>query len=151
MTGEPHSLATLARRLERTLRDAPAAEVRLLAESQLLVTRGLVPNPAAGRRAKAAASVPGPAGYDLYVASRSPEEQAAVAATSQRISGPASGPVAWDPDRSRLRLEEGARNGHWEVLTPSGEVLTVDVRCGSPQVMAELNRLLAEIEAVMLG
>jgi hypothetical protein len=151
MTGEPHSLAALARRLERALRGVPASQVRLLPEGQLLVTRGLVPNPAMGRRAKAESSVPGPAGYDLYVACRSPQEQADLAATSQRMSGPTSRPAAWDPDTSRLRLEGGARSGHWQVLIPTGEVLTVDVRCGSPQVAAEVNRLLAEIEAVMLG
>jgi hypothetical protein len=151
MTEDTHSLAALARRLERGFRHGRSPEIRLLPENQMLVVKGLVPSPAAGRRGKAESSAPGPGGYEIYVVCRPPEEHAALAATSQRPSGPASGPVLWDPGAMSLRLGEDARGGHWQVLTPAGGVLTVHARCGSPAVVAEVNRLLSEIEAVLLA
>ncbi|SRR6266516_5285068 len=140
-------MALLYQRLRHT---AAGADVRLLAGDQVLVSRNLVRNPAFERDGKSATYVPGPDGYQVYVARRPAEAHTQQAALSQRMTGPASGPVAWDGRTMRLRVDPPATSGDWLLRDDRGEIVAVSAAAGSAQVLDEVNAVLSEVEAVVL-
>jgi hypothetical protein len=147
MTERGHRLAGLAERLTRVV---PAgARVRLPADDQLVVTRQLVrgglPRIGKWRRYTPAAD-----GYQVYVSCRVPADQAAMDALSQRTVFRSASPPRWDPHTMRLRVEPSDLSPEWGAGNGRGEVVIVLVQCGSPRVLDEVNRVLVEIEAVLL-
>jgi hypothetical protein len=149
MTERAHHLAELSRRLTGSVR--AGAQVRLLPDNQLLLTKDMVRHRTLARRAKAASHVPAGTGYRVYVACRSPEEHAAASATSQRVVGPFDQPVEWVASTMRLRVTEPLLDRDWRLVNRRGHVVTVHVECGSKHVVGEVNAALAEIEAVLLS
>ncbi|MEV6871435.1 hypothetical protein [Amycolatopsis sp. NPDC051128] len=132
-------MARLHRKLQET---AAGARVLLLSDDQVLVSRNMVPNP--GDKGKAATYVPGTGGYEVYVSCRSAEADEAMAAASQRMTGPA-GPV------TPLRIDPPGTSGQWRLRTSGGEVVRVHATAGSSAMCDEVNVILSEVEAVLLS
>jgi hypothetical protein len=147
MGAPPDRTAVLYRRLRET---AAGADVRLVGGDQVLVSRNMARNPAFERGGKTSTYVPGPDGYEVYAACRPAEVHDALAATSQRMTGPSAGPAAWDSRTMRLRLDPPGTSGDWLVRNRWGEVVTVHAGAGSPRVLDEVNAVLSEVEAVLL-
>jgi hypothetical protein len=137
----------LRRRLRNTAADA---DVQLLAENQILVTRNLIRNPAFEKDGKSATYLPGPDGYQVYIACRPPTTHARLAAHYQRMTGPSHEPAAWDAQTMRLRLDPPATSGGWAVRDDHGEIVTVHADAGSAEVLDDVNTVLSEVEAVLL-
>ncbi len=144
-------LIRLHQRLAELFKAPQGPNVRLLPDNQMLIDKNIVPNPAFGRGSKMESSVPSRAGYRIYVAYRSPDEYAAAMATSQRISGPAEQPIVWDAKSTALRVDKASLKPEWRLLNAEGQVVTVNVHCGSTQVVSEVNVILTEIETTLLS
>ncbi|GIH14149.1 hypothetical protein [Rugosimonospora africana] len=147
MSERSQRLTGLARRLERAV--PGGARVSLPADDQLVVSRNMLRGgfPRIGKWRR---HVPRSGGYQVYVSCRLPTDQAAMDALSQRTTFGAP-PARWDRHTMRLRAAESELNPQWRVLNGRTEVVTVLVVCGSAQVLDEVNRILAEIEAVLLA
>jgi hypothetical protein len=146
VTDGTHRLAWLADRLIRAIPDGP--QVRLVADDQLFVSRQLVRRrPMPG---KSPSYSPGTAGYQIYVACRTPAEHAAATGLSQRAVPRSAAPVLWDARTTRLRTNPTGLHSDWTLLNGRGEIVTVRADCGSPRVVDEVNTILAEIEGVLL-
>jgi hypothetical protein len=143
-------LALLQRQLQGTPAAAAGADIRLVAGDQVLVSRNMVRNPALDRGGKTSTYVPGRDGYQVYVACRPAEAHDALAAVSQRMTGPSGGPVAWDGRTMRLRLGPADTSRDWLLGNSRGEVVTVHAAVGSPSVLGEVNAILSDVEAVLL-
>jgi hypothetical protein len=137
---------------ERLRTTAADADVRLLAEGQIVVSRNLIRNPDFERGGKSATYVPGPDGYEVYIACRPAETHARQAAQSQLMTGPSHEPPAWDSRTMRLRLDQTATSGRWVVRDARGEVVTVSAAAGSAAaaVLDDVNAVLSDAEAVLL-
>ncbi len=140
-------MALLERRLRHTV---AGADVRLLAEDQLVVSRNLTRDPNLERDGKSATYRPAPDGYQVYVSWRPPAAHARQAALSQRMTGPSHVPVAWDGRTMRLRLDPATTSGEWLVADDRGGIVRVVAEAGSVQVLDEVNAVLNEVEAVLL-
>jgi hypothetical protein len=140
-------MAMLYRRLRET---AAGADVRLLSGDQVLASRDMRPNPAGRGGGKAETYVPGPDGYEVYVAGRPAGREGELAALSQRMTGPPAGPPAWDGRIMRLRVDPGEMSGDWQVGDGRGGVVTVHATSGSARVLDDVNAILSEVEAVLL-
>jgi hypothetical protein len=147
MTATP-PMELLYQRLRSTAADD--ADVRLLAEDQLLVSRNLIDTPDAARAGKSATRVPGPDGYEIYLARRPAEIHARQAGLSQRMTGPRDGPPVWDGRTMQLRLAPGETRGEWVVGDGRGGIVTVHAAAGSDQVLDAVNAILSQVEAVLL-
>jgi hypothetical protein len=143
----PQRMTLLQRRLRHT---AAGADVRLLAEDQVVVSRNLTRDPNFERDGKSPTYRPGRDGYQVYVSWRPAAAHARQAALSQRMTGPSSGPVAWDGRTMRLRLDPATTSGEWLVGDNAGGIVTVIADAGSVQVLDEVNAVLNEVEAVLL-
>jgi hypothetical protein len=140
-------MALLYRRLRER---AAGADVRLLSGDQVLASRDMRPNPAGRSGGKAGTYVPGPDGYEVYVACRPADREAELAALSQRMTGPPSGPPLWDGRIMRLRVDPGELSGDWQVGDRRGGVVTVHATAGSDRVLDDVNAILSDVEAVLL-
>jgi len=149
MRTAPERMALLHRRLQGSPAGTSGADVRLISGDQVLVSRNMVRNPALERGGKTSTYVPGPGGYQVYVACRPGEAHDAMAAVSQRMTGP-GGPVAWDGRTMRLRLGPADTSRDWLLGNSRGEVVTVHASVGSPSVLGEVNAILCDVEAVLL-
>lgn len=139
----------LYQRLRSTVAGS-GTDVQLLAEGQIVVSRNLIRNPAFERGGKSPTYVPGPDGYEVYIACRPAETHARQAAQSQLMTGPSHEPPAWDGGTMRLRLDQAATSGRWVVRNARGEVVTVSAGAGSAAVLDDVNTVLSDAEAVLL-
>jgi hypothetical protein len=162
-----HARRPPPRRFARAARRPPGRgggpEVRRLPEDQLLVARGLVDNPATHGGHKAAARVPGPGGYKVYVSRRTPAGHAERAGTGQRAgpwdappgppadgSGPPPPPPAPADAGGPPRVRPGELAMEWRGTARDGRIVQIRATCGSPEVVDEVNRILDAAAAVLL-
>ena len=108
------------------------ADIRLISGDQVLTSRNMVRDPALDRDGKTSTYIPGADGYQVYVACRPAEAHDALAAVSQRMTGPSGGPVAWDGRSMRLRLDPAGASRDWLLRNSRGEIVTVHAAGSAP-------------------
>ena len=150
MSEPVNRLTRLHGRLAQAFRAEGEPEVRLLEDTQMLISKDLTPN-SARERGKAASFVPGPDGYQVYVSCRSEADYWATVSTSQRITGPSEVPAYWHATAIQLEVSASSLDREWRLLNDEGRVVTVHATCGSGRVVDEVNLILAEIAAALLS
>lgn len=147
MSASSHPLERAAQALRRA---APAGtEVRLLAEGQLVASRGMVKNPAAGA-GKAPAQVPGAGGFELYLALRTRQADDEARGTSQRI-GPRAQAAPEPAGQEPPALDGDARRGEWRADDGHGHVVTVHATAGDAAAVDDVNALIRAAWQALLG
>jgi len=144
-------LTTLVGRLQRSLGGRQGIDIRLLPETQMQISRNLIPNPDFGTGGKTYSNIPDKDGYRIYVACHTQVEYAAVTGTSQRLLGQEIDPVAWNTKTNNLQMEPGSASSRWAFLNSEEQVISVTAQCGSSQVVNDVNAILAEIARVMMS
>jgi hypothetical protein len=142
-------LADLRSRLEAALSKS-GADIRLLPENQMQISRNLTKNSGL-LRAKKASQAPGKSGYRIYVACRTPDEYAAQMDVSQRVLGTSAYPIGWNPESMKLEITPGSTGSEWTLVNREGNVVRINVECGPGEVLPEVNRILSEIEGTLLS
>lgn len=74
----------LHKQLIKSFKRKPGREARLLPDGQLLIRKGMISNPSLKFDGKWETFIPGPDGYEIYVAYQSQSTDAATVSTSQR-------------------------------------------------------------------
>jgi hypothetical protein len=143
-------LAELRSRLETALRGKSGVDIRLLPENQMQISYKLTKLSDLSR-GKRESETPGKAGYKVYVACRTQEEYAAEIGVSQRVLGPAARPIAWDPGSMKLELTSGSTGSEWTLINAEGNVVRINVDCGSNEAVPDVNRILSEIQGSLLS
>ena len=124
-----------------------AAEVLMLSDDQMLISKHMLPNPEpAGFKTPALA--PAADGYAIYVSCRLPGQ--GKERPEQRVTFPAQ-PVTWDAATMTLRLDRATLDQSWQLLNRAGERISVTVHCGSRQVFDQVDRILALVATFLLG
>jgi hypothetical protein len=149
MSQPSKNLATLQSRLEGSFKGKSGPDVRLLPDDQMQIAKNLAPNQDQRRGAKGNSLTPDKDGYKIYVACRAADKYEASVSSSQRVV-PSTQPVPWDSGSMKLRVDPSSLVWEWRVLNRDREVVIVSVQYGSDRVVAEVNGILAEVEAVLL-
>ena len=151
MPDAENTMTRLHRRLVADFGTDDEMDIRLLPDSQMLISKHLAPNPSRERGGKAESLAPSANGYQVYVSERSIEDYTASGATSQRGLGPAARPVYWDATTMELAVSGTDPSPEWRLVNPAGRVVTINVKSGSANVVDEVNSILAEVAAALLS
>jgi hypothetical protein len=151
MFRKTNKLEQLQRQIGKLFKKNTSPEVRLLPDGQLLIFKNLSPNVALAQGKKTETRVPGAEGYEIYVAYRVQSAHSAATGTAQRVFDPAAQPLLWDASLMQLQIDPAALGADWELLNREGYVVTVRVQSGSASMRGEVNQILNEIAASLLG
>ncbi len=133
--------------ISNELAEEEEAEVLLLSDDQMLISKHVLPNPEpAGFKTSALA--PAADGYAIYVSCRLPG--AGEGRPEQRVTFPAQ-LVTWDAATMTLRLDRVTLDQNWQLLNRAGERVSVAAHCGSQQVFDQVDHVLALIATFLLG
>lgn len=146
-----NKLEKLHQQLVKSFKGKDGTEVRLLPEGQMMIRKNTIPNPALEQGGKVETFVPDTAGYQIYVAYRSPSAYATAAETSQRMLGSTAQPETWDANSMKLQVDRELLVRDWLILNREERVVSVSVKCGSERVRDEVNSILAQIAVILLS
>jgi hypothetical protein len=128
--------------LQAIVRRTPGAELRSLADEQVIVRKSMVANPAARKGLKASAQVPGVHGYALFVDWRGADARAE---PSARMRPPPQSPGPCP----RVRLAPAEREGSWTIAAAGGDEVFVTVTVGAQAPRSEVDALLRAVDAAL--